>query len=53
MQSRKEKKMSYKQQQAVTVLKNKGLKENRDFRIVYFGMDSEIKIIQKPIKLKR
>jgi len=29
--------MSYKQKQQITVLKNKGLKENKDFRVVYFN----------------
>lgn len=37
--------MSFKQRQEVTVMKNKGLKENIDFRIVYFNSTAEIKLI--------
>ena len=37
--------MSYKQKQQITVLKNKGLEENRDFRIVWFGTTAEIKFV--------
>lgn len=37
--------MSFKQRQFVTVLRNKGLKENVDFRIVWFGTEAEIKFL--------
>jgi len=37
--------MSKEQKRKVEELKSKGLKENRDFRIVYFGIDAEIKIV--------
>lgn len=37
--------MSFKQEQQVTVLKNKGLKENVDFRIIWFGTTAEIKFL--------
>lgn len=38
------KNLTYKQRQKITVLINKGLKENVDFRIVWFGTQAEIKI---------
>ena len=39
--------MKYKQKQLITVLKNKGLKEGVDFRVVHFGNRTEVKIKRK------
>ncbi len=39
--------MTFKQKQLITVLKNKGLKENIDFRVVHFNDRVEIKIKDK------
>jgi hypothetical protein len=37
--------MSKEQYKKVKELKQKGLRENKDFRIVYFGIDAEIKML--------
>ena len=37
--------MSFEQNQQITVLKNKGKIENRDYRVVWFGKQAEIKIV--------
>lgn len=42
-------KLTFEQRQYITVLKNKGLKEGIDFRIVWFGNQAEIKIMTKRI----
>ena len=39
--------MSKEQIKKVRELKAKGLQENKDFRVVYFGIDAEIKIKNK------
>ena len=39
--------LTWDQKKLITVLKNKGLKENVDFRIVYFNDYAEIKIIPR------
>lgn len=38
--------MTFNLRQLITVLKNKGMKENKDFRIVWFGVDAEIKFLK-------
>ena len=45
--------MIYKQKQLITVLKNKGLKEGIDFRVVHFDNHTEVKMNKrKSMKVK-
>lgn len=42
-------KLTFEQRRTITVLKNKGFKEGKDFRVVWFGENAEIKKVKTPV----